>query len=276
MPQASILTIDKSLPIGVFDSGMGGLTVLAELRRQLPREKFIYLGDTARLPYGTKSAATVVRYATQASDQLVERGVKALVVACNTASGVALDHLARHFAPLPVYGVVEPGAHAAIAAADVSGVLVLATESTIQGGAYQRALLRRSPGLRVYGRACPLWVTLAEQGPQDAPLTAGVLRHYLGGFLRDDAPSTVLLGCTHFPVFAAALAEVLAPHVRVVDSAQTTASAVGEALAAQGLLSEADGDGLSVYLATDGAARFRRVGRHFLGADVPAVELVDL
>ena len=142
---------DANLPIGVFDSGMGGLTVLAALRQQLPQEDFIYLGDTARLPYGTKSPATVQRYAQQAAGALVARGIKALVVACNTASATALHTLAEMFTPLPVFGVVEPGAMAACAVADSSGVTVLATESTIAGGAYQRALLRQRSGMRVAG-----------------------------------------------------------------------------------------------------------------------------
>ncbi len=254
---------------------MGGLTVLAELRRQLPGERFIYLGDTARLPYGTKSPDTVVRYATQASDQLVERGVKALVVACNTASAFALDHLAEHFAPLPVYGVVEPGAAAAAREADASGVLVLATESTIQGGAYQRALTALAPRLPVFGRACPLWVTLAEQGPQDRALTEPVLAHYVSGFVAN-GPRTVLLGCTHFPVFREALATVLPTDARIVDSARTTAAAVAAELRAHELLNT-DGSGQCRYLATDGVARFQRVGSYFLGgvAEINA-ELVDL
>ncbi|MFU8814771.1 MAG: glutamate racemase, partial [Pseudomonadales bacterium] len=152
-------------PIGVFDSGVGGLTVLAALRRALPGESFLYLGDTARLPYGTKSPATVQRYAVQASRILVERGVKALVVACNTASAVALEVLQARYAPLPVFGVVEPGAAAAAAAAAGGGrVLVLATESTVSGGAYQRALLRLRPDLQVLARPCPLLVTLAVEG----------------------------------------------------------------------------------------------------------------
>ena len=145
---------DANLPIGVFDSGVGGLTVLAALRRHLPGEDFIYLGDTARLPYGTKSAATVERYARQAAGALVARGIKVLVVACNTASATALCALAQEFAPLPVFGVVEPGALAACEVADSNGVTVLATESTIAGGAYQRALLHQRSAVRVLGRPC--------------------------------------------------------------------------------------------------------------------------
>ena len=258
---------------------MGGLTVLSALQRALSGEEFVYLGDTARLPYGTKSAATVRRYATQASQQLVARGVKALVVACNTASAFALAHLQQEFAPLPVFGVVEPGAQAALACADDSGVLVLATESTILGGAYQRALTSMAPHVPVYGRACPLWVTLAEQGPQDAQLTDTVLRHYLRGFVPH-GPRTVLLGCTHFPVFRQALEDVFAdvpgPAVQIVDSAETTAAVVARELADLDLLRSTQDPGTHLYLATDGVARFARVGSHFLGTAIGAVELVDL
>lgn len=255
---------------------MGGLTVLAALQRALPGEQFVYLGDTARLPYGTKSPATVSRYAAQAAEQLVARGVKALIVACNTASAFALAHLQEEFAPLPVFGVVEPGAQAALACADDSGVLVLATESTILGGAYQRALTATATHVPVFGRACPLWVTLAEQGPQDSVLTNTVLSHYLRGFVSQ-GPRTVLLGCTHFPVFRAALAQLLDVSVKIVDSAETTAVAVAGELEKLGLLRDIQAPaGANRYLATDGAARFAQVGGHFLGASIDAVELVDL
>ena len=156
--------IDAKLPIGVFDSGMGGLTVLRALQAAMPGESFIYLGDSARLPYGNKTTETVQEYALQASAALVERGIKALVIACNTASAAALPLLVKTYAPLPVFGVIEPGAQAAASAAADAEVLVLATEGTVMDGTYQRALLAANPDLSVYARACPLWVTLAEQG----------------------------------------------------------------------------------------------------------------
>lgn len=272
-------------PIGVFDSGVGGLTVLEALRRELPGESFLYLGDTARLPYGTKSPATVQRYAVQAARILVERGIKALVVACNTASAVALDALAAQYAPLPVFGVVEPGARAAAEVSAAGRVLVLATESTVSGGAYQRALLARSPRLEVLARPCPLLVALAEEGRRDGALVELALTEYLRGMLP--APSaaprvaTVLLGCTHFPVFRPLLEQLLetaAPgQTRVVDSAETTARAVAAELAAGRLAAAPHGASVSLsLLATDGRDRFRRVGAHFLGHPVESVELVDL
>lgn len=256
---------------------MGGLTVLAALRRQLPDEDYVYLGDTARLPYGTKSASTVRRYAAQAASQLVERGVKALVVACNTASAFALAHLREEFAPLPVFGVVQPGAEAAFARAGEDGVLVLATESTIAAGAYQRALTELAPRLPVYGRACPLWVTLAEQGPQNPAFIEHVLRYALRGFL-DGRPHTLLLGCTHFPVFESALQALLPAGTVVVDSAETTAANVAVELAQLGLISDLapGGPGGALFFATDGAARFVQVGGYFLGAAIESVELIDL
>lgn len=269
---------DANLPIGVFDSGMGGLTVLAALRQQLPSDDFIYLGDTARLPYGTKSAQTVERYARQAAGALVQRGVKALVVACNTASATALDSLAEEFAPLPVFGVVEPGAQAACDAADASGVTVLATESTIAGGAYQRALLQRQGQLRVLGRPCPLWVTLAEQGNKASRLSKAILSDGLRGLVKmsgqPNMPSTLLLGCTHFPIFSQQLQELLGDDVRVIDSAQTTAAAVARKLGDQGLISSLGGK--TGFLATDGVPRFQRVGAIFLGEPLVEVELVDI
>ena len=249
---------------------MGGLTVLRALRAALPRESFLYLGDTARLPYGTKSPRTVQRYAAQAAQVLVTRGVKALVVACNTASGLALDHLKVQFAPLPVFGVVEPGAVAAAGVADGSGVGVLATESTVLGGAYQRALLAQRADLKVFARACPLWVALAEQGNVDDDFAAIVLAHDLRGWC-DTGPRTLLLGCTHFPVFTDLLVKAL-PNHRVVDSALTTAQFVANRVSP----TSESGPGQTTFLATDGTARFLRVGRHFLGEAITTVELVDL
>lgn len=257
--------------IGVFDSGMGGLTVLRALRAELPSTDFVYLGDTARLPYGTKSPLTVARYAKQAADRLVERGVDALVIACNTASGIALAELQAHFAPLPVYGVVDPGSRAACEVMDASGVLVLATESTVRWGAYQRAIAELRPDVPVHARACPLWVTLAEQGLVEGSVADAVLGHYLRGF-EINGPTTLLLGCTHFPVFAPGLSARL-PDYTIVDSAATTAIAVARDLGSE---DSQEGTGRVLFLATDGAVRFKRVGGFFLGAPIDYVELVDL
>lgn len=270
---------DPDAPIGVFDSGVGGLTVLAALESTLPGEHFLYLGDTARLPYGTKSASTVQRYAVQAARLLVERRIKALVIACNTASAVALDALRAAYHPLPVFGVVDPGAQAACAASRSGRIAVIATESTVRGGAYQRAILGLRRDARVLARPCPLLVSLAEEGWVDGEVPEQVVSAYLGDWLHDHiAPDCLLLGCTHFPILGALLSKVAGPGLILVDSAQTTAVAVRAALAASSSLRTASARGSRTLLASDGRERFARVGRHFLGETLAAadVELVDL
>jgi glutamate racemase len=269
-------------PIGVFDSGVGGLTVLRALLERLPHEDFVYLGDTARLPYGTKSAGSIRQYSLQAARLLHERGVKCLVVACNTASAIALDALTQEFAPVPVLGVLEPGAAAACRATRRGRIAVLATESTVRGGAYQAAIARRLPQAVVIARACPLFVALAEEGWTEGPVVEGVIHRYLDGVFVDGAeaahPDTLLLGCTHFPVLAPTLARVLGPGIRIVDSAATTAASLAEVLAASGLARDGRHQGQVKLLATDGAERFARVGAVFLGRPLAAadVEIVDL
>jgi glutamate racemase len=273
----------RSAPIGVFDSGVGGLTVLRALLGKLPHEDFVYLGDTARLPYGTKSPASIRQYSLQAARLLRGRDVKCLVVACNTASAHALDALAAEFAPVPVVGVLEPGAAAACSATRRGRIAVLATESTVRGGAYQAAIHRRLPAAVVVARACPLFVALAEEGWTCGPVVDGVIHRYLDGvFVEGEEashPDTLLLGCTHFPVLAPALAQALGPGVTIVDSAATTATVLAEVLAARGLARD-DGarPGTVTLLATDGAERFARVGAVFLGRPLSAgdVAIVDL
>ena len=255
--------------------------MLRALRERLPLERFVYLGDTARLPYGTKSAGSIRQYSLQAARLLRERAVKCLVIACNTASAVALDALAHEFAPVPVLGVLEPGAAAACRATRTGRIAVLATESTVRGGAYQVAIARQRPGAVVTARACPLFVALAEEGWTDGPIVEGVIHRYLDDVFvtgADDAhPDTLLLGCTHFPVLAPALRKVLGDRIAIVDSAATTADALAGVLAERGLL-RAEGPGAVTLLATDGPERFARVGTVFLGQPLsPAdVEVVDL
>ena len=284
---AGIPAGQPAIPIGVFDSGVGGLTVLRALRERLPGENFIYLGDTARLPYGTKSADTVLRYSLQCADALIRRHIRCLVVACNTASASALDALRLRHPTLPIIGVIEPGAQAAVAASASQHIAVIATEGTIGGGAYERAIHRLNPSARVTSQACSLFVSLAEEGWTAGPIVEAVARRYLDPiFQSDDAPDTLVLGCTHFPALAAGLRAVLPAQVTIVDSAATTAAAVtqqlhGAAIAAAVACgrSEADGARGSVaWLATDGAARFARVGSTFLGETLraEAVEIIDL
>jgi glutamate racemase len=271
----------RAAPIGVFDSGVGGLTVLRALQRRLPGESFIYLGDTARLPYGTKSARTVERYALRATALLVGTGVKAIVVACNTASAVALPALRAAHTGLPVFGVVGPGARAAVRASASGRIGVIATESTVRGGAYARAILAAHPAARVHARACPLLVALAEEGWVDGPIAEAVVGEYLRPWLPDGegtaAPDCVVLGCTHFPLFAPAIERVTHGRLALVDSAATTAAEVAASLAEAGALA-ALAQPARRLLATDDVDRFARVGGRFLGVPVAAgdVELVDL
>lgn len=268
----------SDLPIGVFDSGVGGLTVLRRLVETLPAERFVYLGDTARLPYGTKSAATVERYSVQCAGLLVERGIKALVVACNTASAVALPALERAYAPLPVSGVLEPGAAAAVRASRSGRIAVIATEGTVRGGAYVRAIERLRPDAVVTGVACPLFVALAEEGWTEGPVVEAIARRYLEPvFERSSPPDTLVLGCTHFPALATALRAVVGPEVAIVDSGVATAAVVAGLLDAHGLRARAEASGGVRLLATDGPERFARVSAIF-GVPVRAdeVELVEI
>ena len=274
--------ISSSSPIGVFDSGVGGLTVLRALLDRLPGEDFVYLGDTARLPYGTKSPGSIRQYSLQAARLLHERGVKCLVVACNTASAIALAALKHEFDPVPVIGVLEPGAAAACRATRSGRIAVLATESTVRGGAYQAAITRRQPDAIVTARACPLFVALAEEGWTDGPIVEGVIHRYLDDVFVAGAaaahPDTLLLGCTHFPVLVPALRKVLGPDVAIVDSAATTAVSLADVLAGRGVLRHDQAAGRVTLLATDGPERFARVGAVFLGRPLaPAdVKIVDL
>ena len=269
----------KALPIGVFDSGVGGLTVLAALRDALPHEDLIYLGDTARLPYGTKSPGSIARYACQATRHLQDQGIKLLVVACNTASAVALQALREQMAPLSVIGVVEPGAMAAIEARPRGSHLVLATEATVRLGAYRSAIEARDTDASVTELACEMLVSLAEEGWVDGGIATDILRRYLDG-LDDDKrrPDCVILGCTHFPLLRDAIATVIGEGTAIVDSAGTTAAVAARELADAGLLNEAAGPGSLTLLATDGATRFARVGGQFLGTDLSPddIQIVDL
>lgn len=272
--------VDTSLPIGVFDSGVGGLTVLRALQRRMPYESFIYLGDTARLPYGTKGSDTVVRYALQAVDKLVERKIKLLVTACNTATAAALPALAAAHPGIPVVGVVEPGAEAACQVTRNGSILVLATESTIRNGAYSRAIQAKRPDARVTGIPCSLFVALAEEGWVDGPIVEAVTARYLAPLQNDPAamPDTVVLGCTHFPPLAGAIQNVLGAGAQLVDSAATTAKAVEEALDRHNLRRPEHAPGTISFLTTDAPERFAKVAGIFLGRDLrpEEVELVSL
>jgi glutamate racemase len=266
-------------PIGVFDSGMGGLTVLRALAARLPSERFVYLGDTARLPYGTKSADTVTAYALQATRLLLAEDVKLVVIACNTASAVALKALTKALSPVPVIGVIEPGARAGVAATRNKVIAVIATEGTVKGGAYARAIAALQGDIRIVQQPCQVFVALAEEGWAESPATLAAAEHYLGAlFASPSPPDTLVLGCTHFPVLTAAIRQIVGSDVALVDSADTTANAVAETLDSEGLASETSEAKPTRFFATDSPERFARVGEIFLGRkiDSASVELVDL
>lgn len=268
-------------PIGVFDSGVGGLTVLKALAAQLPRERFVYLGDTARLPYGTKSPETVVRYALKAAEALAGYGVKCLVIACNTASAVGLAAVSQRIHDVPVIGVIEPGAEAACRASRSGHIAVIATEGTVRGGAYQDAIVRRRTDARVSALTAPLFVALAEEGLCHGPIADSVARHYLVPLFSSRTgashPDTLVLGCTHFPMLAQTIRAAVGPEVSIVDSAETTARYVRQTLESENLAVR-DGKGGLRLLATDAADRFARIGGRFLERPIGPheVELVDL
>lgn len=276
---APMNTPDVTRSIGVFDSGVGGLTVLKALQAEMPHERLVYLGDTARLPYGTKSPASIARYACQATALLQQRDIKLLVVACNTASAVALDALREQMRPLPVIGVVEPGAAAAVDAKPGGRHLVLATEATVRLGAYREAILGLDAAAAVEELACELLVSLAEEGWNDGAIAEAIVHRYLEG-LPEAArhPDSVILGCTHFPLLRETFRAVFDDGVAIVDSANTTARAARELLDGLNLGRADSEEGSLTLLATDGATRFARVGGQFLGRDLTwkDIEVVDL
>lgn len=267
---------NNNLPIGVFDSGMGGLTVLKALKAGLPTESFIYLGDTARLPYGTKSPDTIQQYAAQMARILVERGIKALVIACNTATTAALPQLQALLPDIPVIGVVKPGASAVIQATKNQRITVFATETTIASHAYQQLITQQLPSAIINARACSLLVALAEEGMVDNAIAREALTHYLSEFTDED---TLLLGCTHFPVFKPLLRALLPASVTIVDSADATAIALEQILKEHHILNTSlSGNTKTHYLVTDSIKRFQQVGELFLGEalSINSIELVDI
>jgi glutamate racemase len=271
-----------ALTLGVFDSGFGGLTVLRELLPLLPGSRSIYLGDTARLPYGSKSRETISRYALSSGRFLQDQGADLLVIACNTATALALDHLKREL-PIPVIGVVEPGAEAARASRPDASVLVLATSATVQSRAYTRAL--EALGLGAYEMACPLLVPLVEEGWIEHPVTDEVLRIYLEQALTA-APKTdtLLLGCTHYPLLEPAIRrtlERLGHALTIIDSAHATAHATALLVAKHfpALQTATPVNGMKstcTFYATDSVEKFQRLGSHFLGRPLDRVNLIDL
>ncbi len=257
--------------IGIFDSGVGGLTVLTALRKRLPGQDYLYLGDTARLPYGSKSETTIRRYALKAAAHLFNHDVRLLVVACNTASAHALPALAK-ISPVPVLGVIEPGVRAALTSG-ARRIAVIGTEGTIRSRAYQDSLRRRAPEVSVTAAPCPLFVPLAEEGWSDHPITDQVAEIYLRPLL-DSGIETIILGCTHYPLLRPSLARVAGPGVSLIDSADAVTDAVVQRF--RGAPTGRGGAGQVVLHLTDASDRFRRITRTILGGDPEHLEVVDL
>lgn len=274
----------KELPIGIFDSGVGGLTVYRALHDRLPNEHFVYLGDTARVPYGTKSLATVERYAIENSEFLASLGIKLLVVACNTASALALPKI-RERIGLDVVGVIGPGGRRAVAetAEEASPrIAVIATEATVSSNAYVEAIRRASETATVFQAACPLFVPLAEEGWTTEPETISIAEKYLAP-VRDFAPHSLVLGCTHYPILRDVIQRVVGENVKLIDSGEATADEVQLLLESKGLASttavtgeRALCDDLDHFYVTDAADRFAKVAERFLGTTPNKLEAIEV
>lgn len=263
--------------IGVFDSGFGGLTVLKALEKKIPQAQFLYLGDTARLPYGSKSRATIARYAVSSARFLVDQGAQFLVIACNTASAMALDAI-RTAVPVPVLGVIEPGAEWARSNSRTKDVLVIATAATVESGAYSQACKNR--GLRAHEKACPLLVPLVEEGWINHPVTEQVVSIYLDELAKESRtaslnPDTLVLGCTHYPLLRNVMEKAVKSDIRIIDSAEATADEAVHCFALTDC-KEAPPEVRSRFFATDSVEKFRRLGSQFLSRPLSEVQLVDL
>ncbi|MBQ9816016.1 MAG: glutamate racemase [Proteobacteria bacterium] len=268
-------------PIGVFDSGVGGLTVLDAVRQALPHEDLVYLGDTARVPYGNRTPQTIVRYATSCARQLVNRHVKAIVIACNTASAHALDALNEAF-DVPVFGVIEPASRMAVDVSKSKCIGIIGTRATIASQAYTRAIQAIDPNAHVYGLACPLFVPLVEEGWAETDVARLVVRKYLEDLIalsNGHEMDTLILGCTHYPVLKSLIQETLASldrHMVLCDCAQATAKSLVEHLKDRHLLRQTSESGWSDYLVTDDPQQFSAVGRSFMHEPPVNVSHIDI
>jgi len=273
---------NSDLPVGIFDSGVGGLTVYRALHDRLPDEHFVYLGDTARVPYGTKSLATVERYAVENARFLEAHGIKLLVVACNTASALALPAIRRAI-NVEVVGVIDPGAQAAVAIAKGRPIVVIATEATVQSGAYAQAIEKLDASVNVIERACPLFVPLAEEGWADTPVAQSVAEEYLNDLSKIEVGALVL-GCTHYPILQSVITNTIGRNVKLIDSGEAAADEVNALLQKQGLARQSDTretgrhlcDDLDHFYVTDAAQRFAKVAERFLGAAPTVLEAVEI
>ncbi|MBF0459487.1 MAG: glutamate racemase [Nitrospirae bacterium] len=264
-------------PIGIFDSGVGGLTVLKEIHARLPAESTIYMGDTARVPYGIRSAETVIKYSLENSSFLVEKGIKLLIIACNTASAVSLDIIRTAF-KIPVMGVIEPGAKAAAQATQNGRVGVIGTEATIKSGAYGRTIRRIDPRIVVIERSCPLFVPLVEEGWLDDEVVELVARRYLTAMKLSNI-DTLVLGCTHYPLLKNVIKRVMGDDVVLIDSAIEKAKNVSKILTSSGLLKTWDRPAFRKYYVTDCPDRFQEIGKRFMLdslEDITRIEIASL
>ena len=261
---------NNTAPIGVFDSGIGGLTVVRELISQLPNESIIYFGDTARVPYGPKSPDTVLRYSREITSYLKDEGVKAVVIACNTATAHALLALREEF-DLPIVGVIEPGARAAVSATKTKHVGVIGTAGTIKSGAYEKEIKRLLPDAAVTAQACALFVPLVEEGWVDSEPTRAIARNYLAPLVTAEV-DTLVLGCTHYPLMKTVIGNVIGRDVRLIDSAEETAREAGSVLRANSLDNKTPNSARYRFIASDAPDTFLSLGQRFLGSAIDRVE----
>lgn len=271
MPQLNPL--DQDGAIGIFDSGFGGLTVARQVMQRMPNESIIYLGDTARLPYGTKSPATVIRYAEACADILIQRGIKLLVVACNTASAHAIPTL-QSTNEIPVIGVVHPGAQTAVESTKNDRVGVIGTQGTTESDVYTEAIHSINPKITVYSKACPMFVPLAEEGWTTGDVPNLIANNYISELTKYDI-DTLVLGCTHYPLLTETIQLAAGERVTLVDSAKATARAVEEVLSGLGQCASEKERPYHEFLVSDDADKFRRLGEAFLGSAIDAVEWID-
>lgn len=268
------MTYHNTNPIGIFDSGVGGLSVLSELQKCLPHESFIYLGDTARLPYGTKSPHIIEQYALRVATHLQTYQIKYLIIACNTASAFALDFLRQKFPDLPVIGVLEPGALAAAQHTQNKHIGIIGTEATIKSGAYELAIQQHLPDAQLISQACQLLIPLVEEGWANHPVTQQVIEVYLSPLKKENI-DTLVLGCTHFSILKAAIESFMGPDVRLIDAADT-GQIIHADLEKLGLLSDIKEPGTQKFLVTDTPEKFQQVMHIFQGESTPPIDMVSL
>ncbi|MGC2063506.1 MAG: glutamate racemase [Thermodesulfovibrionales bacterium] len=265
---------NRDLPIGIFDSGIGGLTVLKEIINSLPGEGTIYLGDTARVPYGSRSPETVTRYSFENTHFLFSKGIKLLVIACNTASSISLEPI-RQSVPVPVIGVIEPGARAAAAATRNKKIGIIGTDATVRSNAYPSAIRSIDNTIEVFSLPCPLFVPLVEEGWTEGAVAELTAETYLRD-IREKGIDTLVLGCTHYPLLKGILSKIMGTGVMLIDSAIETASAIRSVLGDRSLLRDAAEEGSRQFYVTDSPEKFVRVGERFLGSNIRFIQKIEL